>query len=961
MMKKILLQLLLFVSAGTLSAQTSNPLRVTEKKLSNGMTVWLNKDDTQPKVFGAVVVKAGAKDCPNTGIAHYFEHILFKGTDKIGTVDYKAEKPWLDSISTQYDLLAKTTNQETRMAIQHNINRLSQEAGKYAIPNEFTNLISTYGGTSLNAYTSFDETVFYNSFSPQYIAQWCEINSERLMTPVFRLFQGELETVYEEKNMYSDNMIMGPLEATQARVLDGSPYAYPIIGSTTNLKNPQQSEMRAFYNKYYVGCNMGLVLCGNFEADSIMPLLEKTFGRIKAGMTPERAQYTMARLNPDEELKLKVPIPIVKAAGYLFRAPTEKDKDYNAFQLALNLLSNDSETGLLDSLCNENKVMMAKAGEYTFKETGLAAFGYVPNIPFGSRKKADKMCWQQVDKLKRGDFSDNTLSALKLAYERNVQQQMEEIDTRKDIMINAISHNVSWDEIMQRNHDVENITKADIVRVANKYLGNEYLKAVKTFGKYPKDKVSQPGYKPIMPKNAGQKSEYAKQLAEMSFKQTEPKITDFDKDAKTIQLGNLSTLYITENPVNNLFQLQLIYHKGTYADKRISAVADYASTIGTDSLNKHQFNKALEALGAHIVFSADNKAFRITMSGFDRNLSPSLALLHQFMTNAKSNDKMFHDLVTSSKLSDKTFFKDNANIADAVYEKLEFGDHSQYLTHLTTNELKKLNGKLLIDLFKELQSNELSIVYSGKLPADEVENDVRRYIPLDKITNRHTDTHRPLMAVSEPVVYIYDNPSARQNIIGTYEALPAAKTNEQRAKMELWSNYFGGGMSSLLFQDIREFRAYAYYAYGRQLLPSIINHPDKPTAFYTRLGTQADKSMLALGVLDSLFTNMPVRSANIAAIKQSAINSINNNYPNFRSIGGYIASMRIEGFTEDPDRPMSRILPTLDINDVKTFYDNNVKSIPRAVIIVGNKKTLDMHRLAQYGKIMELKKEDIYK
>lgn len=960
-MKRILSLVLTFSAFIVVSAQTAGPLKVTEKKLSNGMTVWLNEDHSQPKVFGAVVVKAGAKDCPNTGIAHYFEHILFKGTDKIGTVDYKAEKPWLDSISSQYDLLAKTTNEASRLIIQRNINRLSQEAGKYAIPNEFENLISTYGGTGLNAYTSFDETVFHNSFAPQYIAQWCELNSERLINPVFRLFQGELETVYEEKNMYSDNMLMGPLEAAQARVFDGSPYKYSIIGSTTNLKNPRQSEMRAFYDKYYVGCNMGLVLCGDFEADSIMPLLEKTFGRIKAGTVPTRATYTMAKLNPDDVLKLKAPIPIIKAAGCAFRAPGEKDKDYEAFHLALSLLSNNSKTGLLDSLVNENKVMMAQAGAYDLKETSIAGFGYVPNIPFGSRKKADKMCWQQVEKLKRGDFSDKTLDALKLAYKRNLQQSMEKIDTRKDIMINAISHGLTWDEIMQRNHDVEGITKADIMRVANKYFGNEYLKAVKKFGKYPKDKVSQPGYKPITPKNAGQKSEYAKELAEMPFKPMEPRLVDFDKDVKTIPLGNLSTLYTTENPVNDLFRLQLIYYKGTSADKRLGAAADFADVIGTDSLSKQQFGKALEALGSRIEINATDRTFNITLSGFDRNLAPSMALLRQLMTNAKSNDKMFHDLVTSSKLADKTFFKDNSNIADAVYEKLEFGDRSQYLTHLTTAELKKMNGNMLVDLFKEVQSNELSVVYSGKLSADKVEKDVRQYIPLDKVTKRHADAFRPLMSTSEPVVYIYDNPSARQNIIGTYEALQPAKTHEQRAQMFLWSNYMGGGMSSLLFQDIREFRAYAYYAFGRPMWPSIISHSDGQTAFYTRLGTQADKSMLALGVLDSLFTNMPIRSANIAAIKQSTINSINNSYPDFRNIGGYVARMRTEGYSNDPDQPMSLILPTLGINDVTSFYQEYVKSAPRAIIIVGNKKSLDMQKLTQYGRVVELKKQDIYK
>ena len=244
------------------------------------MQVWLNEDHTRPQVFGAVAVKAGSKDCPNTGIAHYFEHILFKGTDKIGTADYQSEKPWLDSITAKYDELACTKDIVRRSLIQKDINRLSLQAGEYAIPNEFQTLIQRFGGTQLNAYTSTDETVYHNFFVPQYINQWCELNSERFLSPVFRLFQNELEAVYEEKNRSSDDVFHSAIDDIQRRVFAGTPYAYPILGSTESIKNPQLSEMSAFYQRYYVAGNMGLVLCGDIDADTIMPLLERTFGPI---------------------------------------------------------------------------------------------------------------------------------------------------------------------------------------------------------------------------------------------------------------------------------------------------------------------------------------------------------------------------------------------------------------------------------------------------------------------------------------------------------------------------------------------------------------------------------------------------------------------------------------------------------------------------------------------------------
>ncbi|MBQ1701154.1 MAG: insulinase family protein, partial [Prevotella sp.] len=233
--------IILFLLVGS-HVLAQEALKVKELKLSNGMTVMLNEDHSQPQVFGAVVVKAGGKDSPNTGIAHYFEHIMFKGTDRIGTVDYAKEKVWLDSISIKYDELSQTKDEKRRLDIQKKINQLSKQAAQYAIPNEFNRLISLYGGSNLNAYTSFDETVFHNSFSPQYMEQWCLLNSERLLTPAFRLFQGELETVYEEKNRAADNFLRGVLQDALEHLFKGRPYAYPIIGSTENLKNPQLSE-----------------------------------------------------------------------------------------------------------------------------------------------------------------------------------------------------------------------------------------------------------------------------------------------------------------------------------------------------------------------------------------------------------------------------------------------------------------------------------------------------------------------------------------------------------------------------------------------------------------------------------------------------------------------------------------------------------------------------------------------
>ena len=273
------------------------------------MTVWLSEEHSQPKVNGAVIVKAGAKDSPNTGIAHYFEHMMFKGTNKIGTTDYEAEKIYMDSIASLYDILVSTTDNIKIDSLQKEINRLSIKQSEYVIPNEFDHIISRFGGSDLNAYTSYDITAYFNTFTSDYMEQWIEVNSERLLNPVFRLFQSELETVYEEKNMYSDNIFTAPLEAVLEQFYKDHPYRYSIIGNSENLKKPNLKEMDKFFKQYYVGNNMGLILCGDFDSGKVIPMLEESVGRIEAGTKKEKASVKPQPFKGREKMKAKIPMP----------------------------------------------------------------------------------------------------------------------------------------------------------------------------------------------------------------------------------------------------------------------------------------------------------------------------------------------------------------------------------------------------------------------------------------------------------------------------------------------------------------------------------------------------------------------------------------------------------------------------------------------------------------------------
>ena len=944
----------LFLAVWGCLALHAGVLDVKELKLSNGLTVWLNEDHSQPKVYGALVVKAGAKDCPNTGIAHYLEHVLFKGTQKIGTIDYQAEKEWLDSISMKYTELSQTKDAAQRLAIQRDISRLSQRAADYAIPNEFDRLISKYGGSGLNASTSWDRTEYHNTFAPQFLEQWCELNSERMLNPVFRLFQGELETVYEEKNRAADNMLTGALEHVMAAAFKGHPYQYPIIGSTENLKNPRLQDMEAFFRRYYVAGNMGLILSGDFSAESIEPLLERTFGRLPTAESQQPIVNSKTSLQPftGETINIKVNLPIVKVVGLLFRGPVDKDKDAYALQLAMSLLANDNETGMLDSLRTAHKVMMAVGQRFAFNEAGVVGLIVIPKIPFGSKKKAERLCWQQIERLKRGDFSEQTLEELKLELQRNNSQSLEDITSRAETMGEVFTQGRSWEDYLRQAEAVKSITKADVVSAANRYLINgQYLRGVKKFGSYPKDKVSQPDYKPVVPKHAKEQSAYAQRLAQLPVAERAPRLIDLDHDAEMTRLSDHVILYKVENPANNLFSLSLKWNRGKRDEPRLALLESYLPELGTDTLTKHQLGEAWQRLGTTFEVKSMDNYFMLTITGFDYNLKPSLQLLRHVLTSLKPDKEATKELTSEYKVERNQLDRTNTSVLQMVISKITRGEKSSYLRQPTVAEVKKMTGEELMQLFNEVQQYDCSVLYCGNQALSHLFPLTAHLAP--------NDNEIRLQETTEPVVYVYHMPDSRQMLIGTYGTVKPSLTDRETAQLKLWSQYLGGGMGSVLFQEIREFRAMAYSAGGQVITPNYVRHRDYPSGYIAYLGTQGDKAMQALGVLDSLLRDMPVNEQNVAAAKQEILNNINNTYPSFRQLPNFVSNYRALGYGEDPRTSLARIVPTLTTTDMVDFYRQNIRQQPRVFFVIGNKKQLDLQQLSKYGRVVELKKDDI--
>lgn len=961
MRRKAILFIAVMASVLAQAGNITPALQVKEFKLSNGMTVWLNEDHSQPKVFGAVVVKAGAKDCPNTGIAHYFEHIMFKGTDRIGTVDYQAEKPWLDSISVQYDLLSQTQDEAERIKIQQHINELSLKAADYVIPNEFNRLISKYGGSSLNAGTGYDVTFYHNTFLPQYMEQWCWLNSERLIKPVFRGFQGELENVYEEKNRASDGMAGDAMEKVMGAVFKTQPYAYPILGSTENLKNPRLSDMAAFYKKYYVASNMGLILCGDITPDSTLTaLLEQTFGRVQTGPVPERGYSPMPDIQEGEFCEVKLPIPLISAEVLVFKAPTDFEPDADALDLANALLSN-GKAGLIDSLMNEHKVMLGAAMSMAFADAGGTAIIIIPKL-LGKMKTAETRIMEQVQQVMDGNFSNEQLEALKQEMVMEAERNLETIGSRSELMVDVFSKGHSWQDVLDKINRIKQLTKDDVIAAAKKYYGAHHITLQKKYGTPDKETLKQPGYKPISPKNMDAKSAFALQLEQIPVKEATIRTVDFEKDVTTQKLNDHVTLYYKENPVNDIFTFTLRYKDGTLHTPKLAVLAPYLNALGTDSLKKQQLEQAWQRIGTTMEVAQGDVNFSINLTGPDHQLKPALQLLAHFLRAAKGDDDALDEARDADKVDRKSFGKQKDDVLAPMLQRVAYGSKSTYLTQLSKKEVKALKSDELLALFRELQQYDCELFYCGRQPVEVVARESQHALPLAQCTKPKADTFRPLQQYSEPTVFFYDVPKSRQNFVVSYDGISALPTFEERTKLSLWEEYFAGGMSSVLFQNVREFRSLAYSTGGKSIRTSVAQHPQEPMAFFTATGTQADKTMEAVATIDSLLRHLPMKEENLESARQSVLSDIQNDYPTFRGIAKYVANQRNNGYTSDPNNETARLLPAITAQDIVQFHQQHVgNNKSRVWIIIGDKKTTDLKALSSYGKIVELKKEDVYR
>ena len=940
----------------------SDDFKIEVYELDNGLTVMLNEDRNASSIAGGVIIKGGGKQDPAdaTGIAHYLEHMLFKGTDELGTVDYEAEKILLDSIEIYYDKLGRTSNDEDRLIIQKKINDLNVKASKYVIPNEFNKLMEGFGSTGVNAFTNNDIIAYVSEFPSHQISKWLDINSHRFENPVFRLFQSELETVYEEKNRAMDNAFRVLFDKFFENFFKKHPYGQQnIIGTKEHLKNPSIRKMKEYYDQYYVSNNMYLLLAGNFDAISIKPKIERTFGKLKSGPEPS---FVNVKEDPFDgrEVVTKRLTPI-RFGMIGFRMPKPKHEDNTTIDIIRNLFNNSASTGLLDRLSIENKLLGSSAiTGFGGADHGAMGIIFIPKLVFQTFKGAENSVLKEIEKVKNGDFSDEYLQSIKLTIIKEHEIGLESATSRLNYALDMILNDRNWEDIVNYPIKIQDISKEEIIRVANKYFKDDYLVYRSKFGFPKKDKVEQPPFEPVKPENSEQASAYAKKLETIPADDIKIDFIDFEKDIHHEELIDNFHFYHNSNPVNSIFSLKVEYGIGRYENNKLSYAADLGGMIGSEKFSFNDLKEELQKIGATIDFFSDGNYTGINIKGFDRYFNETMNIAGDFLRTMKVREedkKKLKKLIQESILERKFESRESSAKGNALKEYAIWGDSSEYLTRATIKEVKKMDSEILMDQIQDAMMVETTVFYVGTMDKAVVKSSIRdNFIINKKLRKSKSPMSWKKKLKKANTVFFYNDKKAVQSQIYIVVDGEAMDLND-RHRSNVFNKYFGGSMSGLVFQEIREFRSLAYSARGTYRRPYYFDESGRFEGF---MGTQADKTIEAIETYIQLLTNMPEKPSRIDGIKSGLFESLSSSRPNFRSMSRSIRGWKKQGFESDPRKTQKDVYQDIKFQDILEFYKSYIQNRPYTITIVGNKEKIDMEELSKFGEIIEVKTKDIF-
>ena len=931
-----------------------DPMQAHIYQLDNGLTVYLTQNKEEPRFYAEIAVRAGSKHDPQdaTGIAHYLEHMLFKGSQKIGTLNYAKEQVHLDRIEALYEQHFGETDPEKRAAIYAQINAENQLAAAYAIPNELDRLYTAMGERGLNAHTWVEETVYKVELPANRLAQWAKTEAERFHEPVFRLFQTELETVYEEKNRSLDNKGRVIRKAVQEQFYKVHPYRVTTLGTVEHLKNPSLKRMYEFYHAYYVPNNMAIFISGDINLDETIQLIEREFSLWERRELPPFPDYPEPALNQVE--RVEVQYPGEEYVLLAFRTAQRMHEDAEALQI-LDMILDNATAGLINlNLNQQQKVREAGSYPYLLNDYGAQ---YLWGIPKQGQtlEEVEALLLEQIDLIKAGQFDDWIIPAIVTDFTKSVKQGQESNSSRVSFMRDSYLGFEEWSHAVRALDRMGKIDKRRIVEVANSYFNGGYVAGYRRDGEQDIPEIAKPPIDKI-DIDASRQSAFFADIMAMPFAEIEPTYLVPERDFTTRELAGGNKLYYARNPLNDLFDFSIAIDIGSLAENRLPIARELLDKSGTARFSSEALKKEWYKLGTNFRMSVGDQETTISISGLDDNFAASLALLSELMRGPTTDDATLAELQAIIIDRRDDALKDHRTIHEALYRYHRLGDKAYYRRVLSNEEVRALERQELIDLLSGLLAYRQTLSYTGSQTIEDVQAILAQHYslpasPVEPPPYQVLDFTQP----EETQIYFFDKEMAQALVRIEYVDVPYQAALEPA--IELFNDYFYGGMAGIVFQEIREARALAY-----SVGALYFNGRDQADYNYMvgGMGTQADKTPEAVAAFVGLLDDMPASPERFASAQLSVLNKYRTERLGFRSVLGAVRGWERKGLAGDPRAGRFEQIQASHLDEVLEFYRQHVEGRPKLISITGDKSKMDLEALAAQGELIELGLEDLF-
>jgi len=937
------------------SPNPEDPLAAQIYELDNGLQIFLTENHEEPRFYAEIAVRAGSKHDPadGTGLAHYLEHLLFKGNQKLGTLDYEAEKPHLDRIVELYEEHFQETDPARRAEIYAEINSEAQLAAQYAVPNEIDKLYNSMGGGGLNAHTWYEETVYKIGLPSNRLQQWAAIESDRFVDPVFRLFHTELETVYEEKNRTLDNgsRIIGT--ALDELLYKVHPYGQqPTIGTVDHLKNPSLVYIQNYFDTYYVPNNMGIFISGDINPSETIALIAEKFGEWESKAVPEVGPWQEPALQGAE--RRTVQYPGEEQVQLAFRTAPNGSSDKEALIL-LDMILDNRTAGLINLNLNQQQlVSQAGSSPMFLNDYGSQSLYGVPKQD-QSLEEVEQLLLRQIEIIKAGDFEEWIIPAIINDFLKNEKASLEFNTARVTMMRQSFIEGADWDYHIAEIDRMEQLTKQDVVDVANKYFGDDYVAVYRVDAQHEVPVVEKPQIDPVTIDPTRQ-SEFAARVLAMEVEEIEPVFVEADRDYRIVEFAPGVELYYAPNPLNDLFTFSIGIDVGTEADNKLGLAAALMDVAGTQSLSNEELQKEWYRMGSEFRFGSGENASTFSVSGLDSQFEDSVALMMELINSPSADQQTLEQLKGILLKSREDQKSSPPAIARALFMYNRYGEESPMLEAMTGQEILDTQVEELLNAPSELLNYKHTLAYTGSMPLEELVAALRRNYGVEgELRDTPEFRFRSARDIEESEVLVVDQQTAQAQV--RIEFADGVYDQEDGLLANLYTNYFGSGMSSVVFQELREARALAYSASARYAPGSRVNAEN---LIMGSIGTQTDKTADALAAFIDLIDNMPSSSERFDESVNSMLNRYRTSKLNFREVIGAVRTWERQGLEGDPRRGNYQKLQETELEDLLQFQQQHVKDRAKLISIVGDLSIIDTAELEQFGTVQEVKVDELF-